>query len=196
MIPRLNMIPRFIYLFLPSQPRYQLTVAFAAAGLAVFTSGIGVQLPSPGGGVTLGAAAWAQDSGIAPEIIMGYAASVIEMDSPRNEAYSQIKTLLTGTGYDSSTIDMSCTDTASLNQLPRNVRGNVRTIVVDYCNQASNIVQTNGLTVRQFNDITAAYPQDPALAEQIRTAMVQLQQQSQGASGSTNGGPTNGGPTN
>ncbi len=193
MIPRLNMLPQFIHLFSLSKPHHRLTVAIAAAGLTVFASGLGVRIPSPGSGVILGAAAWAQDSGIDPEIIMGYAASVIEMDSPRNEAYSQIKTLLTGTGYDSSTIDMSCTDTASLNQLPRNVRSDVRTIVIDYCNQASAIVQANGLTVRQFNTITTTYPQDPALAEQIRTAMVQLQQQSQGAGGPTNGGPTNGG---
>jgi hypothetical protein len=111
------------------------------------------------------------------------------MDSPRNEAYSQIKTLLTGTGYEVGSIDMSCTGTASLNQLPRNLRSSVRTVVVNYCNEASTIVQANGLTVRQFNAITAAHPQDPALAEQIRAAMIQLQQQSQESTQPANGSP-------
>ncbi|WOD40526.1 DUF4168 domain-containing protein [Nodosilinea sp. E11] len=162
-----------------------LALAAVVASLTVLAGGAGV--PSPvAEGVTLGAVAQAQDSGISPEEVMGYAASVLEMDSPRNEAFSQIKTLLTGTSHDINAIDMSCTGTANLNQLPRALRNNVRTIVVNYCNQASTIVQANGLTVRRFNAITAAHPQDPSLAEQIRTAMVQIQQ-SQGSSRSVNG---------
>ncbi|MEA5452290.1 DUF4168 domain-containing protein [Leptolyngbya sp. CCNP1308] len=158
--------------------RRTLALAAAIASLAVLAGGAGVSLPTTTGSVTLGAAAWAQDSSVSSEEVTGYAASVLEMDTPRNEAFSQIKTLLTGTSYDISSIDMSCTGTANLNQLPRNLRSDVRTIVVNYCNQASTIVQSNGLTVRRFNAITSAYPQDPALAEQIRAAMVQLQQQS------------------
>lgn len=181
------MTHRFTHLFAIAQPRC-LAVAALVAGLSVFASGTGLRVPSPSGSITLGAA-WAQDSNISAEEISGYAAAVLQMDSPRNEAYSQIKTLLTGTGYDVNSIDMSCTGTASLNQLPRNLRGSVRTVVVDYCNQASTIVQANGLTVREFNAITAAHPQDPALAEQIRTAMIQLQQQSQGSTRPATGNP-------
>lgn len=157
--------------------RRTLALAAAIASLTVL-GGAGISLPTATGSVTLGAAAWAQDSSVSSEEVTGYAASILEMDAPRNEAFSQIKTLLTGTSYDISSIDMSCTGTANLNQLPRSLRSEVRTIVVNYCNQASTIVQSNGLTVRRFNAITAAHPQDPALAEQIRAAMVQLQQQS------------------
>jgi hypothetical protein len=57
----------------------------------------------------------------------------------------------------------------------------VRTIVVNYCNQASQIVQANGLRNERFDAITAAYPEDATLAEQIRAALMQLQQQSQTA---------------
>ncbi|TVQ08009.1 MAG: DUF4168 domain-containing protein [Leptolyngbya sp. DLM2.Bin27] len=171
--------------FLPRPQR--IFAAVAAASLTILSGGAGVPLPVASG-ITLGAAAQAQASGISPDEVIGYAASVLEMDSPRNEALAQINTLLTGTGQEISGIDMSCTGTASLNQLPRNLRNSIRTIVVNYCNRASAIVQANGLTVRRFNAITAAHPQDPALAEQIRAAMVQLQQ-SQGSSrvnGSTN----------
>jgi hypothetical protein len=171
--------------FLPQSHR--ILAAAAAASLTVLSGGAGIQLPVASG-ITLGTAALAQDSGISPDEVIGYAASVLEMDGPRNEALAQINTLLTGTGQEISSIDMSCTGTANLNQLPRNLRNNIRTIVVNYCNQASAIVQANGLTVRRFNAITAAHPQDPALAEQIRAAMVQLQR-SQGSSrvnGSTN----------
>ncbi|HSM80463.1 MAG TPA: DUF4168 domain-containing protein [Nodosilinea sp.] len=157
--------------------RHRLAVAAAAACLSLLSGGSALELTVGRAQVSLGAAAQAQ-AAISPEEVTGYAASVLQMDAPRNEAYSQIKTLLTGTSQDISSIDMSCAGTANLNQLPRNLRSSVRTIVVDYCNQASSIVQANGLTVRQFNAITTAYPQDPALASQIRDAMVQLQQQS------------------
>ncbi|WP_275332590.1 DUF4168 domain-containing protein [Nodosilinea sp. PGN35] len=152
-------------------------MAAAIASLTVLASGAGVSIPTATGSMPLGAA-WAQDSSVSADEVMGYAASVLQMDAPRNEAFSQIKTLLTGTSHDISSIDMSCTGTANLNQLPRSLRSDVRTIIVNYCNQASTIVQSNGLTVRRFNTITAAHPQNPALAEQIRAAMVQLQQQS------------------
>lgn len=161
-----------------SMHRRTLALAAAIASLTVLAGGAGVSIPTATGSVTLGSTAWAQNSSVSSEDITGYAASVLEMDAPRNEAFSQIKTLLTGTSYDISSIDMSCTGTANLNQLPRNLRGDVRTIIVNYCNQASTIVQSHGLTVRLFNMITAAYPQDQALAEQIRAAMIQLQQQS------------------
>ncbi|PZU96308.1 MAG: hypothetical protein DCF32_21745 [Leptolyngbya sp.] len=162
----------------PLSAHRRTALAAAIASLTVLAGGAGISFPTATGSVTLGAAAWAQNTSVSPEDVTGYAASVLEMDAPRNEAFSQIKTLLTGTSYDISSIDMSCTGTANLNQLPRSLRGDVRTIIVNYCNQASTIVQSHGLTVRLFNLITAAYPQDQALAEQIRAAMIQLQQQS------------------
>ncbi|MFZ4641051.1 MAG: DUF4168 domain-containing protein [Nodosilinea sp.] len=123
--------------------------------------------------------AWAQSLQVSPEEVMNYARSVLEMDGPRTQAYNQIKTLLSGANYDINAIDMRCTATANLNQLPRRIRREVREIVIGYCNRASDIVRTNGLKVEQFNAITAAYPQDQALAEQIRTALMQMQQRSQ-----------------
>ncbi|MBE9111605.1 DUF4168 domain-containing protein [Nodosilinea sp. LEGE 07298] len=151
-------------------------MAAAVASLSLLV-GAGTQLPTAAGTVTLGTA-WAQDSSVSQEEVISYATSILEMDAPRNEALSQIRTLLTGTGQDLASIDMSCTGTANLNQLPRNLRNSVRTVVVNYCNQASDIVEANGLTVRRFNAITAAHPQDPALTDQIRSAMIELQQQS------------------
>ncbi|WP_017301058.1 DUF4168 domain-containing protein [Nodosilinea nodulosa] len=170
------MIHRFIHRLSIANSGRSVAIAAAVASLSLL-AGAGVQVPTASGGITLGAA-WAQDNGISPEEVTGYAASVLQMDSPRNEALSQIKSLLTGTDQDINSIDMSCTGTANLNQLPRNLRSSVRTIVINYCNQASQIVESNGLTVRRFNAITAAHPQDPALAEQIRSAMIELQQQS------------------
>lgn len=158
--------------------RRTLILTAAIASLTVLAGGAGVSVPTATGNVTLGAAAQAQGSSVSSEEVTAYAASILEMEAPRNEALSQIKTLLTGTSHDISSIDMSCTGTANLNQLPRNLRGDIRTIIVNYCNRASEIVQSHGLPGRLFNRITATYPQDQALAEQIRAAMIQLQQQS------------------
>lgn len=165
---------RFIHRLPIARPGRSMVIAAAVASLSLL-AGAGAQVPTAAGSITLGAA-WAQDSSISQEQVIGYATSVLEMDAPRNEALSQIRTLLTGTGQDISSIDMSCTGTASLNQLPRNLRSSVRTIVVDYCNRASEIVKANGLTTSQFNAITAAHPEDPALADQIRAAMIDIQQ--------------------
>ena len=151
--------------------------AIAMTGFAMALSGVSLPVPTANSPLRLGAA-HAQESDISSDEIVSYAASVLEMDPYRTQAYTQIKNLLADIDHDMSAVDMSCGGNANLNQLPRNVRSDVRSIIVSYCNQASNIVQRNGLTVRQFNTITAAYPQDPGLAEQIRTALIQIQQQS------------------
>ncbi len=165
-----------------------LAVAAIVASTTVAASAVPLHLTLPlTGEIALGTAAWARDLNVSPEEIMGYARSVLEMEGPRTEAYNEIREILNGTNYDINSIDLTCTATNRLNQLPRNLRGNVRTIIVNYCNQASEIVQANGLRNDRFDAITAAYPEDPALAEQIRTAMVQLQQQSQNQSRPANG---------
>ncbi len=155
-----------------------LATAAVITGISMASTGVTLPLTSAGETRRQIGTALAQEANISGDEITNYAASVLEMDPYRTEAYTEIKNLLSDIDHDMSAVDMSCTGTANLNRLPRNVRGQVRTIIVEYCNQASNIVERNGLTVRQFNAITAAYPQDPGLAEQIRTALIQIQQQS------------------
>jgi hypothetical protein len=157
-------------------------IAGFLASVALLAQGVPLSLPTAGHNpVRWGAAAWAQGINVSPDEIMGYARSVLEMEEPRTTAYNEIRALLTGTNVDINSISLRCTDTNSLNQLPRNLRSNVRTIVVNYCNQASQIVQANGLRNERFDAITAAYPQNDTLAEQIRAALMQIQQQSQTA---------------
>jgi hypothetical protein len=157
-----------------------LAVALLCASAAVTASVVPLRLSVPVlGSLTLGTTALAQEINVSSEEVMGYARSVLEMEGPRTEAYNEIKALLTGTSHDINSINLGCAATNSLNQLPRNLRNSIRAIIVDYCNQASQIVQANGLRNERFDAITAAYPQNPTLAEQIRTALIQIQQQSQ-----------------
>jgi hypothetical protein len=159
-----------------------LLVASLVSGATLVTSAVPLSLSAPGvGQVRWGSAALAQGLNVSPEEIMGYARSVLEMEGPRATAYTEIQALLSGTNVNINSISLRCADTNSLNQLPRGLRNDVRTIVVNYCNQASQIVQANGLRNERFDAITAAYPEDATLAEQIRAALMQLQQQSQTA---------------
>lgn len=113
---------------------------------------------------------------ITAEEITGYARSVLQMDAPRTEAYTRVKNLLMAENLSASELDMSCPNANSLSNLPRRIRSQVREIIVRYCTQAAEIVVSNGLSVSRFNEITAAHQQTPALQEQIRQAMIDLQQ--------------------
>ena len=130
-------------------------------------------------------AAHAQVSGQgAPSIenIERYALSVLQIDGPRNEAYTEIKNILieADVGGNRSDLALSCGSnriiSQNLSRLPRNVRPNVRSIIVNFCNQAREIVEGNGLSVRQFNNITDLHRGDPALADRIREQMLILQE--------------------
>jgi hypothetical protein len=155
-----------------------LGMAGCLASVVLLAQAVPLVFPNPvGNQVRWGSAALAQGITVSQEEIMRYARSVLEMEGPRTNAYKEIRSILTGTNVDINSISLRCTTTNRLNQLPRSVRNNIRIIVVNYCNEASRIVQANGLPNGRFNDITAAYPQDDTLAEQIRAALMQLQQQ-------------------
>ncbi|HEY9763011.1 MAG TPA: DUF4168 domain-containing protein [Trichocoleus sp.] len=165
----------------PRRPFRGHTYSILLAGvMALLTNVSGVVIQQKGPFPTLGVAqALAQGMDVSQEEVQNYAVSVLQMDGPRNEALNQIKTLLSQVNYDIAQVDMTCPNTRSLNQLPRQIRNDVREIVVNYCNRARTIVEGNNLTVRRFNTITEAHQSDPALSERIRTALIQLQQQKQ-----------------
>ena len=116
------------------------------------------------------------------EDITRYARSVLQIDGPRNQAYTEIKNILiqADLGNNRSDLALSCGSNRNISQnlsrLPRDVRPNVRSIIVNFCNQAREIVEGNGLSVRQFNDITDLHRGDPALAERIQEQMLILQE--------------------
>jgi len=64
-----------------------------------------------------------------------------------------------------------CTKPKTITSLRRNVRG----IAVNYCQQAKDISESNGLTILQFNDITAAVKSDDQLKIRIQNELIRLQ---------------------
>lgn len=120
-------------------------------------------------------AAIAQTS-ISNEEITQYARAVLEIDQYRNAAYTEIKDILLTVDMNISEINVSCTDTQNLSDVPRSVRRSVREILTSYCNQSQDTVEENGLSPRRFNEITAAHEADQNLFERIQQELLRLQQ--------------------
>jgi len=87
------------------------------------------------------------------------------MELGRQNAYNEIKKLV-GTPP-----NIECSKPDSLNALPANAKA----IAVNYCNQSRKIVESNGLTIETFNQITVNMQKDPALQAQIQKIMLDIQ---------------------
>lgn len=153
-------------------PRHLLAVTLVAGTIGVIgvpASWVPRQMPL----VTRAAIAQAD---VTSEEILQYARSVLEIDGHRTEAYTQIKDLLLSVNVDISEVSVSCSNTQEISKVPRAVRRQVRELLVDYCNQAQDIVEVNGLTSRRFNEITTAHREDEDLSERIQQELIRLQQ--------------------
>ncbi|NEP16774.1 MAG: DUF4168 domain-containing protein [Leptolyngbya sp. SIO4C1] len=120
------------------------------------------------------AAAYAQT--VTNEEVRSYAEAVLSMENNRIEAYTQISDILTSAGFDVTEYRLSCPNAPSLTDVPRRVRSRVQPILVDYCNAAREIVETSGLTVDRFNDITTAHRNDSDLTERIQLEIAAIRQ--------------------
>lgn len=159
----------FTYMKLPGLP--------LAASLAVGIVGI-VGLPAnlTGSVPPLGMTPAIAQAEITPEEIIQYARSVLEIDSYRTEAYTEIKDLLLTVDVNIAEVSVSCADTQGISQIPRTVRRQVRERLIGYCNQAQDVVAVNGLSPRRFNQITSAHRENPILSERIQQELIRIQQ--------------------
>ena len=98
--------------------------------------------------------------------LMNYARSRIEIENARDAAVEQIQEL-SGT---EEVPAIACSEPDSLDGQPKEVR----TIAVDFCTQSLEIVRDNELNTKIFNDITQDLPEDPELAEKVKTFIRQL----------------------
>jgi hypothetical protein len=116
--------------------------------------------------LVFGASAQAQEK-ISNEEITSYARSVLAIEPKRLGASQEIKGLAGG-----SVPRVVCNETSQINRLDGNVRG----IVVNYCQQAKKIIETNGLTVSRFNQLTLLQQANPAVKQRIQAELLRLQQ--------------------
>jgi hypothetical protein len=133
----------------------------AAALASGWAPGLYEQSPN----LVFGSAAQAQD--ISSEEITSYARAVLAIEPRRVEAYNEIKGMAGG-----SVPRVVCNETQEINRLSGSVRG----IAVNYCQQAKKVIETNGLTVSRFNQLTLLQQANPAVKQRIQAELLRLQQ--------------------
>lgn len=110
------------------------------------------------------------------EEVTNYAEAVLTMDADRQAAYAQISDIMVSAQLNVSDYALTCPNAQTLSDVPNSIRPRVKTILIEYCNSASTIVEESGLTVRRFNAITEAHRSDSELAQRIRDEILSLQQ--------------------
>lgn len=95
-----------------------------------------------------------------------YAEALLEIEPLREKTYQEIQTLL-----NSEVPNIACNREDSYQDLPREVRS----LIITYCNQSRAVVEGQGLTVSQFNQITTQVRSNSELKKQIQQEMLQLQ---------------------
>jgi hypothetical protein len=100
--------------------------------------------------------------------LVNYARAVLAIEPKRQAAYEEIKE------KSGSVPAIVCSDSASINKLP----GNVRNIAVNFCNQSKAIVEKNGLNIARFNEITTLQQNDSALQKRIQDEILRQQKSS------------------
>ena len=99
--------------------------------------------------------------------ITSYAQAVLAMETPRQQAFDEIKKLI-GSGEIPKII---CNDSNSMNKLPRQAQD----IAVTYCENSKKIVERNGLTIDRFNRITVELQNNNNLKQQVYNTLIRLQ---------------------
>ncbi len=100
--------------------------------------------------------------------ITNYARSLLDIEPLRQQYYNQIKQRLTG---GQAMPQIICSDLNSVNRLP----GEIRQSAIAYCQASIKIVEKNGLTIQQFNNITNLLTQDTRILERITAELLRLQ---------------------
>ncbi|TVP63798.1 MAG: DUF4168 domain-containing protein [Nodularia sp. (in: Bacteria)] len=99
--------------------------------------------------------------------ITSYAQAVLAMETPRQQAFDEIKKLI----GDREIPKIICNDPKSMNSLPRQAQD----IAVTYCNNSQKIVEDNGLSIDRFNKITLELQNNNNLKRQVYNTLIRLQ---------------------
>ena len=109
---------------------------------------------------------------ITDEDVADYARAVAAIEPLRQEAFATASDILTSADSNLSLLDypLSCTEAQldAMPDIPRADRVSLRTVMVEFCNEASQLAEENNLTPLRFNTITIAHRDDPDLAARIQ----------------------------
>lgn len=101
------------------------------------------------------------------EQLESYAQAILAMEPLRENTYQEIQMILNSQNIPS----IACNRRETYEKLP----SEARSLIIKYCNRSKEIVQERGLTVSEFNRITAQIQSNPELKRQIQQEMLQLQ---------------------
>ena len=111
--------------------------------------------------------------------IASYARAVFEIEASRVSAYEAASDILAAADSELSILEtpLSCANSrlSDMPDLERAERVDLRTVLVTFCNEASQIAEDNDLTPKTFNAITAAHREDEELATLIQAAVSELE---------------------
>ncbi|MEB3282532.1 MAG: DUF4168 domain-containing protein [Lyngbya sp.] len=96
--------------------------------------------------------------------ITNYARVVIALEPRRNEVFNEIKKIV------GEVPRIVCDQPSSINALP----GNAPQLAVSYCDRAKQIIESRGLTVARFNEITLRQQSDPQFRQRIQAEISKL----------------------
>ena len=137
-------------------------VALAAIGVL---SGVTPEMSKDSHALVFSSSVYAQTAPTDVEIT-NYANAVLAMEPLRQNAYNEIKKIMSG-----AVPNIECYRTESINSLNS---AEARQIAANYCKQASALVG-DYLTPARFNDITRMADNDGNLRQKIKDKMRQLQ---------------------
>ncbi|MGJ5672582.1 MAG: DUF4168 domain-containing protein [Nostochopsis sp.] len=99
--------------------------------------------------------------------ILNYSRVLLRIEPERQQAFDQIKKII----GDREIPKIVCNEPTSFNSLPSQARD----IAVNYCNRSQQIVESNGLSIDEFNNITLQLQNNDDLKRQIYNNLIRLQ---------------------
>jgi len=104
---------------------------------------------------------------ISNEQVTIYAQAVMDIESHRQQAYSEIQRIM-----GDNPPEILCDQSDSYNNLPKDAQK----VAIAYCQNSESIVKDTGMTVSEFNEMTQKVREDQELERRVQDAMIQLQQ--------------------
>ncbi len=109
---------------------------------------------------------------ITDEDVADYARAVAAIEPLRQEAFATASDILISADSNLSLLDypLNCTEAQldAMPDIPRADQVSLRTVLVEFCNEASQLAEENNLTPLRFNTITTAHQEDSDLTARIQ----------------------------
>jgi hypothetical protein len=153
-----------------SSPSYRKRgfLPFLIVGTLTATGVLAGVAPNLSGGsphLLISSSAYAQ--GTSNDEVTNYARIVWAIEQLRQSVYKEIQKIAPS----SNLSNVACTQPKSLQSLPREAQA----ITANYCNQSKKIIETNGMTISRFNEMTQNQQSNPDLQRRIQNALILIQ---------------------